>query len=861
MEQWPLLLAGPIVRRVEAGAVSVWVALKQAQRVELAVWQGVTNAGTGDGMFNGPAPLFTGEADTVRVGANLHLAVVTATPDGALTAGQTYAYNVAFGSPGGAPGDDLKSLGLLRDRAATTSGAGARLAHVALGYETNQLPTFVMPPPELDGLRIAHGSCRRPHADVPDMLPALDELIRANRGVVTQRPQQLFLTGDQIYADDVAPGLLHLLTPIGNDLLGTVEQLPTRWHLPPGEGEPRAEPAVRSRLPAGLRKALVHDDARLTTGDGHSHLLSCGEFLAMHLMCWSNELWPVALPSYADLFWGETLPAGEFAKVLAGETLPPDIWRLHTGLGVDTKHGLTARFPTEPDEFTPAQVAAVLARVAADASAERAFAEQVEVIAAFRDGLPSARRALANIATYMICDDHEVTDDWNLSELWRDRVFTSPLGRTVLRNGMLAYTLCQAWGNDPGPFATADTAPRRLLDAAARLFPDGDAEPPARTAADDLDTLFGLDGGDPPLRLNYSVSGPKHRVVVLDVRTRRAFAHRVSAPSNLSARALNEQIPEGPLPPGLEVLFVVSPLPVFGLPVIDEVAGAVAYRAFDAMKHSDIAGMPGTNPDAIEAWVQDPVTFEALLKRLAPYRRVIVLSGDVHYAHSGEASYWRKADQAPSRFAQFTSSGIKNVWPHAVLTISRSFAFTQALERLGSPAELLGWDADSPPPLAVPDGVDVLPPARARLRRQPVLLPSHGWPEGTTLDRAPDWTWRFRLSRDRRAITELPEFARPGPVGSDPAADATLDVEGYRRAAGRHAAQLDKVGHTRQVLFDSNVGVVHFDRAEGRLRVHHELHARPAGTDQAAVLTAHTVVLAPSPDDPAEERPAIGVTS
>ena len=104
--------------------------------------------------------------------------------------------------------------------------------------------------------------------------------------------------------------------------------------------------------------------------------------------------------------------------------------------------------------------------------------------------------------------------------------------------------------------------------------------------------------------------------------------------------------------------------------------------------------MPGTNPDAAEAWVHDPLTLEALLKRLAVYRKVIVLSGDVHYAYSGGASYWRKRDATPARFAQFTSSGLKNVWPHQVVTFSRSFAFAQAIERLANPVELLGWDAE-----------------------------------------------------------------------------------------------------------------------------------------------------------------------
>lgn len=874
MESWPLVLAGPIVRRVEPDLVAVWVALKEARSVRLSLWQGPTAAGSTGGLVAGPAPLVTGDATTIRVGERLHVAVVTAAPSGALAAGQTYAYNVSFGPPGGGAftaTEDLNSLGLLTDRAATT-GEGAQPRHVALGYEANQLPTFVLPPPDIAGLRIAHGSCRRPHAAVADLLPALDELIKDGRGAVENRPQQLFLTGDQVYADDVATGLLHLLTPIANELLGGVEQLPTRWSLEPSQGGVRLEPAERSRFPAGLRKAAVMDDARLTTVDGASHLLSFGEFLGMHLLCWSNALWPATLPTYEDVFWGETLaPLPDSDEIVEGIALPPDIWRLHTGLGFETRYGVRGRYADAPDlaaGFEAINVGRLLGKIAADKEAARAHAAEMEVIGAFRDGLPEARRALANIATYMICDDHEVTDDWNLSELWRDRVYTSPLGRTVLRNGIVAYAVCQGWGNDPAAFAAAGSPQRRLLEAVPRLFPAGEELPPHTATSDEVDLLLGLDGAEPPVRLSYRVTGPKHQVLVLDVRTRRAYSSRVSPPSNLSAKALTEQIPAGPLPAGLEVLLVVAPLPVFGVPLIDELGGSLAYRLFDATHHADLAGMPGTNPDAVEAWVQDPLTFEALLKRLAPYRKVIFLSGDVHYAHSGEASYWTATDQAPTRFAQFTASGIKNVWPHSVVTLSRSFAFAQALERLAGPVELLGWDTESPDPLDVPDDVDLLPPARARLRRSPVLLPAHGWPDGTTTARPPDWSWRFTLSRDDRPTGDLPEIARPAPLDPEnPAADVAPTIEGYRQVAQRHARQVTKVSHTRQVLFESNIGIVSFARADDRLTARHEVWAKPAvdaesGTAPgAAIFTRHEAVLERAPGDPVEARPKIRTTS
>src|SRR5262249_33882351 len=162
--------------------------------------------GTGDGVFTGGTAVATGDSQTMRIGENLHVAVTVATPvsgGAVLTAGQTFSYNLSFSPINIAFNaiEDLKSLGLLEDRAAATTGPAPPPRHAALGYEPGALPTFVLPPADLAALRLAHGSCRRIHADCVDMIPALDALIKDGRGSIERRPQQLFLTGDQIYAD------------------------------------------------------------------------------------------------------------------------------------------------------------------------------------------------------------------------------------------------------------------------------------------------------------------------------------------------------------------------------------------------------------------------------------------------------------------------------------------------------------------------------------------------------------------------------------------------------------------------------------------------------------------------------------
>jgi hypothetical protein len=55
---------------------------------------------------------------------------------------------------------------------------------------------------------------------------------------------------------------------------------------------------------------------------------------------------------------------------------------------------------------------------------------------------------------------------------------------------------------------------------------------------------------------------------------------------------------------------------------------------------------------------------------------------------------------------------------------------------------------------------DTPPVLRRKLRQSPMLMPTFGWPEGTTVDPAklPDWSWRLKPTLDIR-----PESQRPPP--------------------------------------------------------------------------------------------------
>jgi len=57
--------------------------------------------------------------------------------------------------------------------------------------------------------------------------------------------------------------------------------------------------------------------------------------------------------------------------------------------------------------------------------------------------------------------------------------------------------------------------------------------------------------------------------------------------------------------------------------------------------HTKWRNLTGLEPDN-ELWPGDDVGFEDFLRRLSQYRRVVVLSGEIHYGFAGQMSYWTK---------------------------------------------------------------------------------------------------------------------------------------------------------------------------------------------------------------------------
>ena len=832
MATLPPVLAGPIVRRVEPRACSFWIALRDASdSVTATIWRDIQSAGPAGGSVNSTdAAVASATVKTRRFGKQLHVALITVkidSPAPSLTPGTIYSYDIQVGSQG------LQQLGLLANEAPDPNpdeDTAQRPLGLALGYVEGRLPSFVTPPPVIEQTRFAHCSCRNTSGPGYDALAWLDDILEATITDPVERPQQLFMTGDQIYADDLSSSLLFMLSGLAAEIIGPNEQM--RVVAQPREGGAPVDGSFDVTLenfPPSNRHKMVVELGGYTTGDGENHLLSFGEYSAMYLAAWSPRVWSAL--GTADLVFPS--PPVD---------LPP----------------LRAFFDA-PEKKKPYNGDIRLLRDAAKEE-DSGFVSAVAKAKLFRVGVPHVARALANVATYMIFDDHDVTDDWNLHKKWTNRVYSKEFGRQLVRNAVMAYGVFQGWGNDPAVFETGKN--KELLDEIERLYA-GDGPYPVAGSTERIDTLCGVTGAafTEQAVWNYIVPAPKMQVVVLDTRTRRKFTGEGYLPPDLVGLNRDQQLPAGPPTDGRELVFVVSAAPVLGPDIIDTLAWPAAQVIIDVKNQGD--GLDGSGVQTAnigvekydaEGWSSNDLAREALLARLATYPRIVLLGGDVHFADSLTLDYYKKGVTAPSRIVQLTSSPARNKFKDVVKLLLRQNAMLQRVETEYSGSRL-AWTG--PSSLVVPAGQFVSPGRRSRINRSPSLLPAEGWPAGTAFpsDKPPDWRWRLTVQRDPRPETTLPTALRQQLFAASDELDESNALPGYHTIAMRHqTAAATRFEFLRQMVFKSNIGIVRLTKdASGNLALSHTLISE-SGPDAVTgtEATVHEIPLALSPKPPPE---------
>jgi hypothetical protein len=592
----PLVLAGPILRKVTKSQVSVWMILKNNVNVSLDVYPEGSDTAIISSPFVSP----------YKLGNNLFVVCVTAGVAGSnvLDSSTTYGYNVFFEGVG-----FFNTAGVLDPPTPHTGPTGIEV----ITYPTSplfgnhgKLPSFILPAYLLEDVRVLHGSCRKPHGEGYDAMTMIDQVISETIGnpfgsSTHGRPQMLFLSGDQIYSDDVADPLLHMITKYTATLFGWSEILPNTTNS--------------DNLKPGNRHKYIIDDLGIPTDSetSKSHLMAFSEFILMYVMSWSPALWSSGIPDFLDVF-----PNGdEFSELESIYNWVQPIIFPATPLPANTLTSEAENFITEKERLNR-----------------------------FKLTLVKVQRALSNIPTYMTFDDHEITDDWFITYDWSNNVLSQNLSKRIVQNGMSAYAICQDWGNSPENYQIGqpggsllsyfetialnnNTGNSTLWDTSigAIVLPSLSTTPSPKR-------LIHLNGG---LNYHWHYQADNFEVIGLDSRTMRVYRQGDNKyPGLISSDAVDAQIKNlpGPLK---DITFLITGAPVFGVHSIEK-----NIKTFG--KH--IYGVTGAD---MESWNLDEYSRQTLLSALSSRSKVglngerrhkiIILSGDVHYAFTNKVTY------------------------------------------------------------------------------------------------------------------------------------------------------------------------------------------------------------------------------
>ncbi|MGZ5008342.1 MAG: hypothetical protein ACXWE9_10215 [Methylobacter sp.] len=458
--------------------------------------------------------------------------------------------------------------------------------------------------------QLLHGSCRKPHGgeNCPDALSYGDSLLEATHNDLATRPAVLLLTGDQIYADDVSISVSAMLKEKATELIGRQETLPCR------NTDGTITDQDPQNVPLHGRKHFLKKYKSCFSSDAsENHLLSFGEFAAMYIYVFGNaENWQ-----------------------------PADNWAALAQQTFDSTHDAK--------------------------KAEQAFIEQQAAVKNFHSALAGVRRLLANVPTYMIFDDHDVTDDWNITNIWYDDVRCSPLGRRIVANALASYWAFQGWGNDPDNFDK------------------------------DLQITIGqylLDNSNTPeINERYDLHTWKHRgwgfsvptnppIIAIDSRTQRMPTSDSYLPVLLDRYALDWlRVEWAKLKTELTISSGTCPIliattPILGFSALEGLQkifywlvnylesykyikmleGLISQKGYFTKKIIALAD--------IESWTSNKQSFLTLMDCLSQdmqLKQCVFLSGDVHYSFSAMGKYIPAQGTDTLHCYQLVSSSLKNI--------------------------------------------------------------------------------------------------------------------------------------------------------------------------------------------------------
>jgi hypothetical protein len=343
------------------------------------------------------------------------------------------------------------------------------------------------------------------------------------------------------------------------------------------------------------------------------------------------------------------------------------------------------------DEVPPETAAFIRSRRDVGEPPGLEIADFEEYTALYRESWsdPDIRWLLSTVPSAMIFDDHEVSDDWNISQRWVEEMRSLSWWDERITGAFMAYWVYQHLGNLSPP----ELAEESLLDQVRR---DEDAGPRLREFARKCDRESAAS------RWAYYRDFGRSRLLVIDSRAARVLGEGRRDMVDAGEWDWIVEHARG----SFDHLVVVTTLPAFAPPgihhleawseaICDRCWGSVAARLGERLRRAV----------DLEHWAAFQRSFEQLVDLLRTISRglggeppatITILSGDVHTTYLAEVDLGQRAGS--SRVFQVVCSPFRNplkTVPRRVVKVTgsrRSAAVFSRLARLcGVPPPSAAW--------------------------------------------------------------------------------------------------------------------------------------------------------------------------